>query len=209
MIPPHFQSYIHSFDSRLYPKEESEKKDKIRITYVGHLDEIRSPRPFLEALKELKDEDSEIKQKLIVEFYGSMADSDKVYIINEELTDIVRIRKPVTYQESLKIMMNSDWLLMIDADISSIVKENIFFAAKLADYIGTGKQIFGITMPQGITADILYNINAVKTSFCIEEIKNYLWLIIYKKYYPDINVDYQKQYDCKNIGKNLDELMKY
>ena len=203
------KSYVipHSFDSSLYPNEENKKDDKVKITYVGHLDDIRSPKFFLQAIKKLKDEDPNLNEKVTVEFYGSMGQMDKVYIIDEELTDIIKVRKSVTYRESLKIMQNSDWLLMVDADISEAVKYNIFFAAKLADYIGTGKQIIGITMPEGVTADILHNMNAIKTSHCIEEIKNYLWLIIYQKYYPDINRDYQIQYDCKNVAIKLDEIL--
>ena len=32
-------------------------------------------------------------------------------------------------------MKNSDWLIHIDANLSGVLDENIFFAAKLADYI--------------------------------------------------------------------------
>ena len=49
---------------------------------------------------------------------------------NSQLQDlIVRFRKPVTYFESLKIMQESDWVLLIDANLSYFLNENIFFAA--------------------------------------------------------------------------------
>lgn len=38
-------------------------------------------------------------------------------------------------------MKNSDWLIHIDANLSGVLDENIFFAAKLADYIGADRPI--------------------------------------------------------------------
>lgn len=197
----------HSFDQSLYPKEKEEHK-KIELNYVGHLDAIRTPKKLFEAINELYKEDEKLGEKVIFNFYGDMADSDKLFIINNELTDIIKIKKPVSYLTSLKIMKDSDWLIHVDADLSKIINKNIFFAAKLADYIGANNKIFGITMENGVSADILRNLNSIVTSYSAQEIKNYLWLIIYNNYSVEINEEYRKIFSSNEVAKNFDEFIK-
>ena len=194
----------HSFDETLYPKKEKQN-NKIQFCYVGHLDGIRSPAILFDAIKELNEANPDLKDKTVFEFYGNMTDKDKLFIINNELTDIIKVKKPVSYLESLDIMQKSDWLLQIDANISSIIDKNIFFAAKLADYIGTGNKIFGITMLEGISADILRNLNAVITSYSSQEIKNYLYLIIYNNYNIELNKAFQNEFNSTFVANVFDK----
>jgi len=123
------------------------------------------------------------------------------------LTDIIKVKKPVSYLDSLKIMRESDWLLQIDANIVSVCDKNIFFAAKIADYIGAGNKIFGITMIEGISADILRGLNAIVTSYSSEEVKNYLWLIIYQGYTVNMNEEYRKQFDSIEVAQKFDDFI--
>lgn len=194
----------HSFDSSLYPKGNKDN-EKIKISYIGLLDSIRNPYILFDAIRALNNEDPNLADKVVFEFYGNISDADKLFIVNYELTDVIKIKKPVNYLESLKIMKDSDWLLLIDANISNIIDKNIFFAAKLADYMGTGNNIFGITMLDGISADILRNLNAITTSYSAQEIKNYLWLIIYQNYKVKMNNEYRKSFDSKVIAKKFDD----
>lgn len=194
----------HSFDSSLYPKGNKDN-EKIKISYIGLLDSIRNPYILFDAIRALNNEDPNLADKVVFEFYGNISDADKLFIVNYELTDVIKIKKPVNYLESLKIMKDSDWLLLIDANISNVIDKNIFFAAKLADYMGTGNNIFGITMLDGISADILRNLNAITTSYSAQEIKNYLWLIIYQNYKVKMNNEYRKSFDSKVIAKKFDD----
>lgn len=196
----------HSFDSELYPSVK-EKNEKIRISYIGLLDTIRNPYRLFDAIRSLNEENPDLADKVVFEFYGNISDADKLFIINYELTDVIKIKKPVNYLESLEIMQNCDWLLLIDANISNIIDKNIFFAAKLADYIGTGNKIFGITMLDGISAVILRNLNAITTSYSTQEIKNYLWLIIYQNYTIKINNDFRNEFDSKKVAKKFDNFI--
>ena len=196
----------HSFDKELYP-ETVEKNDKIKMTYVGHLDYLRTPHLLLEAISELKEIDNNLADKVCFEFYGNMGSEDKVLIIDDELTDIVKVKKPVSYLESLKIMKQSDWVFLIDANLTEVSDKNIFFAAKLADYIGSGSNIFGITMLDGISADIIRNLNMILTSYSKEEIKNYLWLILNNNYTVKANEEYRKEFDSIEVAKKFDEVI--
>ena len=194
----------HTFDDSQKAKKTS---SKIVFTYIGHLDDIRTPKLFLEAISDMYQEDSDLKDKVEFDFYGNMSNNDKLYIINNDLTDFVKIKKPISYETSLKIMKNSDWLLHIDANIFDILNENIFFAAKLADYIGTGNKIIGLTMLDGASADILRKINALILTYSKEEIKNYLYLIIYKQFEIKMNKSALNEYNAKVVSNKFDQFI--
>lgn len=104
-------------------------------------------------------------------------------------------------------MTSSDYLLHIDANISEITNENIFFAAKLADYLGSKKPIIGITMLDGISADILRENNSLVLTFSKNDILNYLYLIIYENYKFKMNDKTRKNYDALQVAKKFDSFI--
>lgn len=198
----------HTFDEDLYPSEENKTKNKIIFSYIGHLDDIRTPRLFLEAVNKLNLENHNLSDMVEFNFYGNMSMNDKLYIINNELYDFVKIRKPISYIESLKVMKSSDWLLHIDANLFDIIDQNVFFAAKLADYIGSYTNIISITMLDGASAEILRSINGLITTYSKEEIYNYLYLIIYKKFNIKMDKAAMSKYSAKNVANKFDNFIK-
>ena len=101
-------------------------------------------------------------------------------------------------------MKNSDLLLLIDANLGAVIPNNIFYAAKLADYIGSGSNIFGITMLDGPSADIIKEIGGVVSSHSVEDIYNNLVMIMENKIKIQ-NKDSNKKYDMKKISEKFDE----
>ena len=163
----------HSFDYSLYDKEiDAENSGKIRMVYIGHLDDIRTPHLFLKAIASMKKEHSDLAEKLEVFFYGNMSAKEKVYLLDNELLDM-----------------------------------NIFFAAKLADYIGADRPIFGITMFDGAGADVVRDVNGLTVSYTVDEIKNYLYLILYEGYQIEVNEENRKKYDAVNVAKKFDDFV--
>jgi hypothetical protein len=197
---------LHPFDENLYPQNKNIRKNI--MTYIGHLDYIRTPRPLLEAIVKLKERDNKLHDLLQVEFYGNMTTQDKIFILDNDLTDIVHIKGNIGYLESLKIMKSSDWLLHIDGKFNSILDTNIFFAAKLADYIGSGNKIFGITMTKGTSADILRAYGAITCSHSVDEIFDFLYLILYKGLTPVLQSKYAQNFNAKKVSKQFDSLVK-
>jgi len=196
----------HSYEEKLFPKLENKKKDKkITIAYIGHLDAIRTPRIFLQAVNELKEEDADLKDKLEVEFYGNLFKEDKLYIFDKGLYDVVKYKNQVTYLESLKKMKEVDYLLHIDANLSAVVNENIFFAAKLADYIGSRTPIISITMLDGASANILRKIGALVLTYSVSDVKNYLRKIVYQNYKFNLNEEACEEYSAKIVAGEFDE----
>ncbi len=197
----------HSFDKTLYPQSMEAKGDRKRhFVYVGHLDQMRNAKPIFEALSHLKKRDHDLSEKVQFDFYGHMSDEDKVAIIDYALNDIVFVHSDVTYLESLKIIQEADWLLLIDANLNKELTEYIYFPAKLVDYLGAKKPILAITQATGTSADALRELGAGQVvTHSAEDIYLYLSKIIQQNYAP---ANYVKTkvaaYDARNVAKDFD-----
>ena len=197
----------HSYEEKLFTRVEKKNK-KITIAYIGHLDKIRTPKIFLQAINELKKEDANLKDKLEVEFYGNLFKEDKLYIIDNQIYDVVKYKNQITYLESLKKMKEVDYLLHIDANLSEVINENIFFAAKLADYIGSRTPIISITMLDGASANILRKIGALVLTYSVSDVKNYLRKIVYENYKFSLNETSCEEYSTRVVAGEFDEYVK-
>lgn len=195
----------HTYDPKFYLKNKQLKHDKIIVSFVGHLDDIRTPKPLFEALNRLNKNVNNIDKLIEFNFYGDMSSNDKLYLVDNYLLDLVHIRKPVTYFESLEIMQNSDWLLHIDANLGAYVNQNIFFAAKIADYLGSKSNIFAITMDNGASADIMRETNSLMSSHSSDEIYNRLLEIVNKK--TNKKTTNNEKYDINNVIKKYDDMV--
>lgn len=197
----------HSYEEKLFSKIKRNKGRKIKIAYIGHLDKIRTPILLLKALNKLRMEDEKLSEKLEIEFYGNLDRNDKLYIFDNELYDIVKYKKQVSYLESLKKMQEVDYLLHIDANLGTVIDHNIFFAAKLADYIGSRTPIIAITMLDGASANILRDINALVLTYSISDIENYLRKIVYEDYKFELNEIACAKYNAKNVAEQFDNMI--
>ena len=137
-----------------------------------------------------------------------MPGSEKIYLIDNELFDVVRLRKPVEYLSSLSVMKKADWLVHIDANISDSTEKSIFFAAKIADYIGAKRKIMAMTMIDGISADIIREYNGLVMELCAEEILVYLYKIIYEGYTKEPNLKVIDKYNAKTVAADFDKVIK-
>lgn len=144
----------HHFTSDLYPKQSEEPvrgpADKVTFSYLGSFYGSRSPEPFLKALQYVLDKFPEWKDRIQINLYGNVS-SGFAAMVDACPVPIARGRAP--YLETLKMMRQSDVLLLIDAP--SATGSNPFLASKLIDYLGAGRRILGITDEQGTAADIL------------------------------------------------------
>ena len=194
----------HSYDPAFYPPARKQPHKKLQFLFVGHLDEIRTAHPLFQAISDLKKSIPDLADRAEFSFYGDMADSDLVFVVKNELLDVVQFHRPISYLESLKKMQEADWLLHIDGNIGTVVDENIFFAAKVADYFGSGTNILAITMPQGDIVNILQSAGELVLSFSANEIKEYLYLILCEGYQITQNSDYIAQFSAKAVATEFD-----
>jgi hypothetical protein len=192
----------HTFDTDMYPRRKDKKASgPIVVRHIGQLNNVRTSLSVLRALEKIHDKDVNLRNKVRIEFYGNISNKEKLFLINKDLTDIVKVKKPVTYIDSLKLMKNSDWLLLIDANLP--IPRNIFCAAKLADYLGSKTPILGVTMVDGASADILRETGGVVASHDVDDIYIYLSKIIYQNY--SVNIANVKEFDAKNVANDFDK----
>lgn len=128
-------------------------KERIRFVQTGYFYGPRTPRPLLEALVRLK-ERFDIAACVEFVFYGGMQEEHRRYIETQGLGHVVKLQGTVPYLESLRAMQEADYLLLIDAPLSS-PGESVFLPSKLIDYLGSHKPIVGISPLQGASARVL------------------------------------------------------
>ena len=80
----------HSYDLSLYHRK-NHKNDKITFTYVGHLDDIRTPHELFIAIEKLKNYDKNISDKITFKFYGNLSDKEKLYLTLINLSHIPKV----------------------------------------------------------------------------------------------------------------------
>lgn len=134
----------HSFDPSLYG-DESPSAGVITARYVGAFYGRRTPAPLFDGLERLASTEG-----IEVELVGS-DESIAVQAAARALRPgLVRVRPSVSYLESLRVMRQSDVLLLVDSPADL----NVFVASKLIDYLGARRPIVGIT-PPGAAAEIV------------------------------------------------------
>ena len=144
------RSIAHCFDETLYAPV-SNRAQKFTIRHIGNLYKQRTAEPFLEAVSLLIEHNPELRNEILVEFYGQLSDQAQKAIRESSLSDIVKMKGSVPYLERLNLMSSADLLLLIDADF----RKNIFFPSKLVDYIGAKTKIMGITGTPGPSATVI------------------------------------------------------
>lgn len=142
----------HGYDSELLVGlgvSQRDKNDAIVITHTGNLYEGREPISFLMALVKIKNQHPEFR--FTVNFIGHASFLMREIIQELKLGDIVKIREPVNYFDSLKLAKQADLLLVIDAPADL----NVFLPSKVVDYLALRRPILGLTPLNGPTAKLL------------------------------------------------------
>lgn len=139
----------HSFDESFYGGEVHEikaGKRKVVFSFIGYSDNVRSLEPFVRAVLRLKEKRSPFLDRLEIRFIGNNPRSIQDLVLNYFLDDIIHFEGGVDYYRSLELMQDSDWLLHVDGFFPQLTTGgSIFFAGKLADYMGARRPIFALT----------------------------------------------------------------
>ena len=143
---PKFMAVPHSFDPSFYPEAEAEKHDKVTFLFTGYSDTVRSLVPFVQAVRMLKENGSPAIDRMHFEIVGNTPRSLRHMVLNYYMEDLFTFRSGVDYYDTLRLMKQADWLLHVDAYFIDLKPGgSIFFAGKLADYMGAGKPILALT----------------------------------------------------------------
>lgn len=129
----------HSFDDSGAPGALPAPSGPIVIRHVGSLYGLRTPAPLIAGLERLYARSPEALSHVRVEFVGL---SDRGSVAGTGLPPgMVTVLDRVPYEESRRLMRESDGLLVMDGAWSG---PGIFFPSKLADYLGSGSPVMAI-----------------------------------------------------------------
>lgn len=139
----------HAYDDCLFPQRPRAQNDKILLRYVGVLYGRRSPESLFLALADLLHRRPDLRDSFSVEFVGmvpaEMLQTPAALSLPE---GTILTCGNVSFVESLAKMYDADVLVLIEAN----VKNNLFLASKLSDYIGSGTPMVGL-VPPGASED--------------------------------------------------------
>jgi glycosyltransferase involved in cell wall biosynthesis len=136
----------HVYDPDSRPEKPFEPGPNKILRHLGELYEgRRSPLPMFEAIVELQEKKPALTGKLRLELVGECPREFVEHPILSRLPKgSVRFVERVPHAESLRLMQESDALLLLDFN----VERTAWLPSKLLDYLGSGRPIMGIT-PEG------------------------------------------------------------
>jgi glycosyltransferase involved in cell wall biosynthesis len=138
-----------SFDPALYPARAVESRQALTVRYTGEFYGRRTPKPLIATLRALLSTQPAIVQDVRFELIGPVDPLTLVDSGMENLPEeLLVIRPPVNFQESLALTASADGLMIIDAP----AQQSVFLPSKLIDYIGAGRPIIGLTPPGAAAA---------------------------------------------------------
>lgn len=120
----------------------------LKICYIGCLDGPRQPWTILDAIEILCKSHTDISFK--VDFIGTTPEVTNQVIREKKLQDVVRIFKPVSYNESLMLLGKYNIALIIEAPCS----EGVFLPSKVSDAMAVGIPIFAVSPAKGVLHDL-------------------------------------------------------
>jgi len=131
---------------------------KFTIRHIGMVDELRNPRPFTEALRQVLTEEPAWKEKVVVEFIGAVNSVFRKYVSEDpQLAEVIRFRPPIPHNELMKLYGETDLQLLVLAH-TALAPGNL--PGKIFEYLASGNFIFGIGPAQGDAAVILQQARA-------------------------------------------------
>jgi glycosyltransferase involved in cell wall biosynthesis len=126
-------------------KSKNLESDKIKISFIGRLNEMVSVTPFLSTLSKAVECTPELTNKISVEFVGEKSpklNEELMSFINRDLNFELTSTPLVNKTKALELMRNSDYLLMLCGQ-----KIAGYIQGKLYDYLSRGVPVIAFGHP--------------------------------------------------------------
>lgn len=135
---PEWQMY-----SSLINDKKRVSNKPLQAVHLGRLYGLRKINTFLEALKELKEEDKDLSKKIVFHQYSEIQAPDVKKIKEYGLEDVFVLHKTVSYDKSVEVMKESDILVLFDTLMSDKPVQP-YLPSKIVEYLLLRKPILGI-----------------------------------------------------------------
>ena len=180
-------------------------KNCLNITHTGDFYAQRTPKYFIQALKEMTDENKISAADLKVNFVGKISEEDKRLIGQLGLDRIVKCIGRVSHKESIQWMLNSDALLLVSSTEGSMV------TGKLYEYLAAKKPILA-PAGKGELTDILdrSGVATLASPTDISEIQAAIHRLYLRNISGELevqpNLSFLKEFERKRLTKQLAKL---
>jgi len=143
----------NGFDENDFKGFQVVRSDKFLIRHIGIVNEKCDPRPFMVAVREVCEENEEIKNRIAVEFVGEVHPSFKEFVtLDILLSSITRFTSTVPHHELMNIYSSSAVLVLI---LTGYKDAEGYLPGKLFEYLATGIPILGVGPTEGDAAALL------------------------------------------------------
>ncbi len=154
------QLITNGFDEDDFAGIVHKKTSRFTIRHVGVVDELRDPRPVMEAVKALCLENQEFASNVLIEFIGNVNSAFKNYVAgDEQLHKVTRFVDQMQHSELLKLYGETDLQLLVLAH-TAIAPGNL--PGKFFEYLASGNPILAIGPTDGDAAQVLKETEAGK-----------------------------------------------
>lgn len=136
----------HAIDPELYASDISAPAADLPlvIRFLGNLYGGRNLDTLFAALQQLSRRDPRGAASLRMELVLSFRRPLEKRINASKLGELVSVRPPVDYRESLRLMQSAGALFLMETPFTADAGENPFYPSKLADYMGARRPIIGV-----------------------------------------------------------------
>src|SRR5262249_21152034 len=121
--------------------------------HAGYFFGARSPRPLLEAVRELLDRRPALRDVLELRFVGGFRTADREWAEGLELGQGIRIEGTLPHHQTLRAMKEADSLLLLIPSAGGIGKTVL--SGKVFEYLAAERPVLGLVPLDGAAADLL------------------------------------------------------
>ncbi|MFM8851087.1 MAG: glycosyl transferase [Cytophagales bacterium] len=152
------QLITNGFDEDDFKDVRHHSTEKFTLRHIGVVDELRDPRPVMQAIKDLIIEGSVRKEKILVEFIGNVNSRFRAEVQDDPILNAITSFVPhLPHSEVLQRYGSTDVQLLVLAH-TAIAPGNL--PGKFFEYLASRNFILGIGPVDGDAAGILKELTA-------------------------------------------------
>jgi glycosyltransferase involved in cell wall biosynthesis len=146
----------NGFDTDDFEKVQRSKTPKFTIRHTGVVDELRDPRPFMLALREVFETTPDMQ--VVVEFIGNVNSAFKEFVKEDIiLSSFTKFTSTIPHKELLQLYGQTDLMLLVLAH-TALAPGNL--PGKLFEYLASGIPILAVGPVDGDAADVIHKAKA-------------------------------------------------
>jgi glycosyltransferase involved in cell wall biosynthesis len=144
--------YTNGFDEDDFRDLVYQPTEKFVIRHVGIVNEKCDPRPLMQAILTLMNEDKKFRTLVQVEFIGEVHGQFKSYVNSDAALDaITKFTGNIPHKELIKLYGSSSMLILV---LHGYKDGEGFMPGKMFEYLATGLPVLGVG-PAGDAANLL------------------------------------------------------